>query len=86
MTNYFDTHEMIETLRIECPVTEDNPAGFYVINAEDKTDGMTVVGAKSRFDSMTVAELRAVLTEAGMDAPGDAKKADLLALCLSLGE
>jgi hypothetical protein len=47
---------------------------------------MIVVGVKSRFDSMTVAELRAVLTEAGMDAPGDAKKADLLALCLSLGE
>ena len=78
---------MIETLRIECPKTEDNPAGFYVINAEDKTDGMKVYGeaeVKSP-DDMTVAELREALTAAGVEFPDNAKKADLAALLSSLG-
>lgn len=74
---------MIETLKIECPKTEDNPAGFYVLNAEDKTDDMKVFAEKTP-DDMTVAELREMLTEAGVEFPDNAKKADLVALRLSL--
>lgn len=74
---------MIETLKIECPKTEDNPTGFYVINAEDKTDDMKVFADKTP-DDMTVAELREMLTEAGVEFPDNAKKADLVALRLSL--
>ena len=74
---------MIETIKIECPKTEDNPAGFYVINAEDKTDGMKVYGEKTP-DDMTVAELRETLVAAGVEFPDNAKKADLVALCMSL--
>lgn len=75
---------MIETLKIECPATEDNPAGFYVINAEDKTDDMKVFAEKTP-EGMTVAELRDTLTAAGIEFPDNAKKADLVALCQSLG-
>lgn len=75
---------MIETVKIECPVTEDNPAGFYVINAEDKTDDMKVFEEKTP-DHMNVAELREMLVAAGMEVPENAKKADLVALCMSLG-
>jgi len=35
-------------------------------------------------EDMTVAELKAKLAETGMDVPEHAKKADLVALCLSL--
>lgn len=85
---------MIETLKIECPKTEDNPAGFYVINAEDKTDDMKVFAEKpvkgeaskeKTPEHMTVAELRDMLVAAGMDVPENAKKPDLIALCMSLG-
>ena len=79
---------MSETLKIECPVTEDNDQGFYVIEASDLVDGMKLFGeveTKSPED-MTVAELKAVLVEAGMEIPDNAKKADLVALCLSLPE
>lgn len=75
---------MIETLKIECPKTEDNPAGFYVINAEDKTEGMKVFEEKTP-EHMNVAELRDMLVAAGMEVPENAKKADLIALCMSLG-
>jgi hypothetical protein len=75
---------MIETLKIECPATEDNPAGFYVINAEDKAEGMVEFKEKSP-DDMTVAELRDALTAAGVEFPDNAKKADLAALLASLG-
>jgi hypothetical protein len=75
---------MIETTKIECPKTEDNPAGFYVINAEDKTDDMKVFAEKTP-DDMTVAELREALTAAGVEFPDNAKKADLAALLSSLG-
>lgn len=75
---------MIETVKIECPVTEDNPAGFYVINAEDKTDDMKVFEEKTP-EHMNVAELREMLVAAGMEVPENAKKADLVALCMSLG-
>lgn len=79
---------MSETLRVKCPVTEDNDQGYYVIEASDLIDGMELFGegeVKSPED-MTVAELEATLAEAGMDAPKHAKKADLIALCLSLPE
>lgn len=75
---------MIETLKIECPKTEDNPAGFYVINAEDKTDDMKVFEEKTP-EHMNMAELREMLVAAGMEVPENAKKADLVALCTSLG-
>lgn len=75
---------MIETLKIECPKTEDNPAGFYVINAEDKTEGMKLFEEKTP-EHMNVAELRDMLVAAGMEVPENAKKADLIALCMSLG-
>ncbi|OYW62695.1 MAG: hypothetical protein B7Z31_00045 [Rhodobacterales bacterium 12-65-15] len=79
---------MSETLKIKCPVVEGNDLGFYVIEAKDLVDGMKLFGeveVKSPED-MTVAELKATLAEAGMDVPEHAKKADLIALCLSLPE
>lgn len=79
---------MSETLKIKCPVVEGNDLGFYVIEAKDLVDGMKLFGeveTKSPED-MTVAELKATLAEAGMDVPEHAKKADLIALCLSLPE
>lgn len=79
---------MSETLKIKCPVTEDNDQGFYVIEASDLIDGMKLFGEPEvkAPEDMTVAELKAALAEAGMDAPEHAKKADLIALCLSLPE
>lgn len=79
---------MSETLKIECPIVEGNDQGFYVIEASDLVDGMKLfeeAEAKSPED-MTVAELKAALAEAGMDVPEHAKKADLVALCMSLPE
>lgn len=79
---------MSETLKIECPIVEGNDLGFYVIEASDLIDGMKLfeeAEAKSPED-MTVAELKAALAEAGMDVPEHAKKADLVALCMSLPE
>ena len=75
---------MPETLRIECPVTEDNALGYYVIDAENLTDGMKVF-EEEPIDHKTVAELREMLVDAGMEVPEGAKKADLVALCMSLG-
>lgn len=79
---------MPETLKIKCPVVEGNDLGFYVIEASDLIDGMKLfeeAEAKSP-EGMTVAELKAALAEAGMDVPEHAKKADLVALCMSLPE
>lgn len=88
---------MSETLKIKCPVVEGNDLGFYVIEAKDLVDGMKLFGevevkspedapAQKAPEDMTVAELKATLAEAGMDVPEHAKKADLIALCLSLPE
>jgi hypothetical protein len=29
----------METVQVKCPVTEDNPTGYYVINKEDFDEG-----------------------------------------------
>lgn len=72
-----------KTVKIECPVTEENTQGFYIVNAEDVTEGMKVFVEKAPAD-MTVTELKAKLAAAGMEIPEDAKKADLVALYESL--
>ena len=75
---------MAEILKIKCPVVEGNPHGYYIIDAENRTDDMEVF-EEEPIDHKTVAELREMLVDAGMEVPEGAKKADLVALCMSLG-
>jgi len=78
-----------DVVLVECPVVEGNPDGFMRINKADFIEGTHTLYAPetgaSKYESKTVAELKAMLAEAGMDVPEHAKKADLVALCLSFG-
>jgi hypothetical protein len=35
---YYDPTQPVETVRVQSPVTDDNPTGFIVINKADLTD------------------------------------------------
>jgi len=74
-----------DVVLVKCPLTPGNPDGFYRLNRTEFTEGMVVFGDTVKpVEDMTVAELKAKLAETGMDVPEHAKKADLVALCLSL--
>lgn len=70
----------IETVRIVSPVSEDNPLGYIVINAEDFREDEMELFVEGAAPIMTVAQLRAVLTEKAIAFPATAKKAELQAL------
>jgi len=75
-----------DVVLVECPVVDGNPDGFMRINKADFIEGThKVYDGTPRYEDKTVAELKAMLAEAGMDVPEHAKKADLVALCLSFG-
>ena len=76
---------MIPTAKIECPVTEDNPQGFYIVNEEDVTPDMKRFVEEDKCAKMTVDQLKETLTAAGIDIPEGAKKAELVALCQAAG-
>lgn len=89
---------MIETVRVKCPITEDNEQGFFVINKVDLTDehvlaevadvaeATNVVNEHSAdVGSMTKAQLQAHLHELGIEFSATDNKARLLALCSAEG-
>ncbi|MCA3183914.1 MAG: hypothetical protein INH12_30105 [Cupriavidus sp.] len=68
----------LETVRVVAPETEDNDQGFIVINKSDLTDEHELyVEATDAPRKLGIAELRAALTEKGIEFDADAKKADL---------
>jgi len=73
----------LKTVKIVSPVTDENPLGYIVINETDLTKEHEVFdeeGAKKADKSLSVADLKAALTEKGVEIPEGAKKADLQAL------
>jgi len=78
-----------DVVLVKCDVTEGNPDGFYRLDKSLFVEGEHEIYVPelepSKYESKTVAELKTLLAEAGMDVPEHAKKADLVALCLSFG-
>jgi hypothetical protein len=71
----------LETVRVVSPESEDNDLGFIVINKSDLTDEHELfVEAGDAPKKVGIAELRAALTEKGIEFPEGAKKAELQAL------
>lgn len=73
------------TVKVVSPVSDENPHGYIVINESDLTDDHEVFGdgakkADKPAKAPGIDELRAALTEKGIEIPDGAKKADLLAL------
>lgn len=71
---------MIPTVKVESPISEDNPLGYIVINADDMTPDHRIYGEGAEKDTRTSAELKEALNAAGIEFPANAKKADLIAL------
>ncbi|MCK4121395.1 hypothetical protein HFK83_03295 [Ralstonia pseudosolanacearum] len=73
----------LKTVKVVSPVTDENPLGYIVINETDLTEGHEIFdeeGAKKADKALSVADLKAALTEKGVEIPEGAKKADLQAL------
>lgn len=73
---------MIPTVRIITPVTDDNPLGFVVINADDFDSAFHELfdKAPSEQAKLSAAQLRGELTARGIEFDPNAKKFDLQAL------
>lgn len=71
-----------KTVRVVSPVSDENPLGYIVINESDLTEDheLFTEGAKKTDKPVAIADLRAALTEKGIEFPEGAKKADLQAL------
>ncbi len=76
-----------DVVLVKCPVTEGNPDGFYRLDKLEFINGTHELfeAVAPDYHKMSAEQLKAVLTEAGMEVPDNAKKADLVALCMSLG-
>ena len=72
----------LETVKVVSEVSDDNPHGYIVINKSDLTDEHELFGegAKKAEKGPGVADLRAALTEKGIEIPEGAKKAELQAM------
>jgi len=73
----------LKTVKIVSPVTDENPLGYIVINETDLSEEherFDEEGAKKADKALSVADLKAALTEKGVEIPEGAKKADLQAL------
>lgn len=72
----------LETVKVVSPVSEDNTHGYIVINKSDLTDEHELFdeGAKKAEKGPSIGDLRATLTEKGIEFPEGAKKAELQAL------
>jgi hypothetical protein len=71
----------IETVRITSPVSDDNPDGFIVINKSDfDPDQHALFDTEAAEPGMSAKELKAALTERGIEFKSNASKADLKAL------
>jgi len=68
----------LETVRIVAPESEDNDLGYIVINKSDLTEAHVLyVEVPDAPKKLGIADLRAALTEKGIEIPEGAKKADL---------
>lgn len=69
----------LETVKVASPVSEENPLGYIVINKSDLTDEHQVFDEKKApaLKGPSIEEIRAALTEKGIEFAADAKKADL---------
>lgn len=73
---------------VKCPPTDGNPDGFYRLDKSEFLKGTHELfqATAPDYHKMSIEQLKSVLTDAGMEVPEGAKKADLIALCQSLGE
>jgi hypothetical protein len=46
----------METVKVKCQVTQENPQGFYLVNAEDVAEGMEVISDAPAPESTTTSE------------------------------
>jgi hypothetical protein len=73
----------VPTVAVKAAITEDNPTGYVVINESDFDPSQhEKFGAGESDDkpSMTAKEMKAALTERGIEFAANASKADLQAL------
>lgn len=82
---YFEDNPTV--VLVKCPVTDGNPEGFYRLDKHLFIEGEHEIfeSTPTDYHKMSDKQLKAMLTEAGMEVPTSAKKADLVALCQSLG-
>lgn len=79
-----------ETVKVKSPVSDDNPAGYILINKSDLTEehelfesqeALVAKGEKKPSDGLTVPEIKEALAAKGVEIPdGVTLKADLAAL------
>jgi hypothetical protein len=80
-----------ETVKVVSPVSDDNPHGYIIINKSDLTQDHELFDESAKKvekspKPLSVDELRAALTEKGIDIPEGSKKADLQALLATASE